>query len=99
MAGSAAHVGARMQRIERVHVLGPARVATQAAGVDFFRGMLLEDKNLGLVSAARDVRCARSVATLASLTRWPSFSVERGLPMSGLLPAIKDVRMTRLASF
>src|ERR1700722_18878052 len=99
MAGSATHVGARMQRIQRVHMLGPARVATQAARVDFFRGMLLEHKNLGLVSAPGDMRRAGAVATFASLTRRPTLGIERGLPMRGLLPAAKDVCMARLASF
>src|ERR1700691_772881 len=61
--------------------------------------MLLEDENLVLVSAARDVRGARSVATFTSLTRRPTFGIERGLPMSGFLPTVEDLRMARLASF
>jgi hypothetical protein len=80
-------------------MLRTTRVAAQAARVNLFRGMLLEDKNLRFVSAARDVCCARSVAPFASLMRRSASGIERGLPMSGLLPAAKDVGMAGLASF
>ena len=88
-----------MQRIKRVHMLRTTGVAAQAARVNLFRGMLLEDKNLGFVSAARHVRCARSVAPFTSLMRRSTSGIEGRLPMSGLLPAGKDVRMARFASF
>lgn len=69
MAGSAANIILPVQRIHRVHVLGAARMAPQTAVINFLSRMILENKNLGDVPAARYVRPAGPMTTLATLFR------------------------------
>jgi hypothetical protein len=99
MAGNAADVVLRMHRIDGIHVFGASGMARQAAGVDLLRRVILEDKNLGDVPAASNMRRSGPVAAFASLVRRAAFRIERRLPVRALLPAVVDVRVASLADF
>lgn len=75
VAGDAADVTFRMQGINGVHLLGTRRVTGQAAVIDFFGGMVFEDKNLCYIPASGNVSCPGTMAALASLARWPPFRI------------------------
>lgn len=73
MARDATHVILRVNRIDRLHVLGPAGVAGEAARVDFlFRG-LFEEEQLRSVRGIRDVAGSRAMAAFAPWCAAPSF--------------------------
>jgi hypothetical protein len=99
MAGNAADVVLRMHRIDGIHVFGASGVARQAAGVDLLRRVILEDKNLGDVPAASNMRRSGPVAAFASLMRRAAFRIERGLPVRTLLPGAVNVVVASLADF
>jgi hypothetical protein len=99
MAGRAAYIILRMHRIDGVHVLRAARVAGKALGVDFFRGVLAENENLGLVTAASHVRGPGAMATFASLMRRPAFGIECGFPVRCCFPVLVDLCVTSFAGF
>ena len=67
MAGDATDIILRVHGIDRIHVLRAGSMAGQAAIIDFFGGMVLEDENLRLVAAAGDVGGPGTVAAFASL--------------------------------
>ena len=67
MTGDATDIAFGMLRINRIHVLGAARVASQATGIDLFSGMVFEDENLCYIAASSDVGRSRTVAPLAPL--------------------------------
>lgn len=98
MAGDTTHVTPGVLRIDGIHVLVAARMARQAPRVNFLGGVFLENENLGLVSAASNVVCARTVASFAALVRRTTLGIERGLPVGSFLPIIIDIFMTSLAS-
>ena len=87
-----------MLRVDRVHVLRAAGMARQASVIDFLRRMLLENENLGDVSAALDMGGARPVAAFASLVRWTAFRIERCFPVRSLLPVVVEIRVACLAN-
>ena len=97
MAGDATDIVLGVYRVNGIHMLRATRVATQTAGVDFFRGSILEYEYLGLVAAARHVVGSRTVATFATLMGRSAFRIQRRLPVRRLLPAIVDFLMTGLA--
>lgn len=97
MAGDATDVVLRVSRVDSVHVLRPACVATQAAGIDFFRGSVLERVYLGHVAAPRDVIRPGTMAALAALLGWATLFIQCGLPVRGLLPGVVDFLMTGFA--
>jgi len=74
-------------------------MACQAAVIDVFGRMFLEDEDLRYVAASGDVRCTGTMATFASLTGWTSVRVKRCLPVRGLLPSLVDVLMAGHANF
>jgi hypothetical protein len=75
VARSATNVVLRVSRVDSVHVLRAAGMAAQAAGVDFFRGSVLEHEYFGFVAAARYVVRARTMATLAALLGWATLFI------------------------
>ena len=98
MAGNATDVVLGMDRIDGFHVLDATGVAGQATIVDFLGGVILEDKNLGLVAAALDVGQPGTVASFAPLMRRAALGVEGGLPVRSFLPIVVDILMAGLAS-
>ena len=99
MAGDATDIVLAVNGIDGVHVLGAAGVAGEAAGVDFFRGSVLEQENLCFVAAAGDVVGAGAVAAFATLLRGTAFGIEGGLPVRSFLPAGVNLLVTGLAGF
>jgi hypothetical protein len=75
MARNATDIVLRMYRIDSVHVLRAAGVATQAAGVDFLRGSVLEHEYLAFVAPSRHVVRARTMAALAALLGWATLFI------------------------
>jgi hypothetical protein len=75
MAGDATDTTFGVLRINRIHMLRVARMTSQAPGIDFFRGMLFENENLGLIAAAGNVRRPGTVAPFASLAGWTAFRI------------------------
>jgi hypothetical protein len=55
MAGDATDIVLGMDRVDGVHVLSAAGMAGEAALVDLFARVILENENLSDVSAALDV--------------------------------------------
>lgn len=98
VAGDAAHVALSMQRVHRIHVLGATGMARQAAVVDFFGRMILEDEDLRYVAASGDVRRPGTMATFTSLVGWPPFRIKCCFPVRGLLPAVVNVLVAGFAS-
>lgn len=88
-----------MHRIDGIHVFGATGVARQAAGVNLLRRVILEDKNLGDVPAASNMRRSGPVAAFASLMRRAAFRIERRLPVRTLLPGAVNVVVASLADF
>jgi hypothetical protein len=99
MAGNAADVILRMQRIDGIHVFGGTGVARQAAGVDLLRRVILEDKYFGDIPATSHVRRSGPMTAFASLVRRAAFRIERGLPVRTLLPGAVNVVVASLADF
>src|ERR1700733_1890551 len=99
VAGGAADVIPRMLGVDSVHVLRAAGVAGQAAVIDFLGRMILEDKNLGFVTASSDVLRSRAVTAFASLMRWTAFRIERRLPVRRLFPIVVNSFVAGLAGF
>ena len=86
-----------MKRIDRIHVLCAARVAGQAAFVDFLGGMVREDKDFGFVAAPSDVLRAWPMASFTSLVRWPPPGVQSRLPVRTFFPAGVNLFMAGFA--
>ena len=99
MAGNAAHIVLRVDRVERVHMLGPAGVAGQAAIVDILRGSALEREDLGYVTATRHVLRSRAMARFAALVRRAAPGIERRLPVRRLFPVVVNVFVAGFAHF
>ncbi|SRR5271163_1965201 len=97
MAGRATDVVLRVSRVDSVHVLRPAGVAAQAAGIDFLRGSVLERVYFGYVAAPRDVIPPGTMATLAALLGWATLFIQCGLPVRSFLPGVVDFLMTGFA--
>lgn len=86
MAGDATDIVLGVYRVDGIHMLRAARVATQTAGVDFFRRSILEHEYLRLVTAARHMVGSGTMATFATLMGWSAFRIQRRLPMRRFLP-------------
>ena len=71
MAGDAADVVLRMDRVDGIHVLRAAGVTSQAASVDFLRRSILEQEYFRFVAAAGHMVGAGTMAALATLLRGP----------------------------
>jgi hypothetical protein len=67
MARNATDVILRVNRVERVHVLGATRMACQAARIDFFGRGVFKGENLRFVAAAIHVSFPRTVASFAAM--------------------------------
>jgi len=67
MTGDATDIALGVLRINRIHVLGAARMASQATGIDLLSGMVFEDENLCYIAASSNVGRSRTVAPLAPL--------------------------------
>lgn len=99
MTRNATDIALRMERINGLHVFRARRVASQAAVVDFFGRMILENENLCGVAAARDVLCAWTMAAFAPLACSPAFRIQRRFPVRRLFPLIVDIFMAGFAGF
>lgn len=97
MAGDAAHVVLRVQRVDGVHVLRSTNMAGHAARIDVFCRGVLEGEDFGYVAAAGDVLRTGPMATFAALVRGAAFGVEGGFPVRRFLPAVVDFLVTGLA--
>jgi hypothetical protein len=97
MAGNATHIIPGVLRVDDIHVLVAAGMARQAARINFFSGVVLENENLCLISTARNVICSRTVASFATLVGWTALGIERRLPMRSFLPIIVDILVAGLA--
>ena len=73
VAGSTAYAVLRMNRIERVHVLGTASVTLEAARIDIFCGSFGEEKQLRNIGWIRDVSGSSAMTGLAAPVRWTLF--------------------------
>jgi len=98
MAGNAADVILRMHRVDCIHVLRAAGMASQALSVDFFGGCFFKKEELGGVGWISRVAGRCTVTVLAAVLRDPAFLV-RLLPVRTFLPAIVNLRVTGLAGF
>jgi hypothetical protein len=67
MAGDAADAAFRVQRVDGVHVLRVRCMASQAAVINLFGRVILEDEDLRDVATASDVSSSRTMAAFASL--------------------------------
>jgi hypothetical protein len=76
VAGDATDIVLRMDRVDRVHMLRPAGVATHAPGVDFLGRSILERENFGFVAPAVNVRFPGTVASFTTLPLRIFLSVE-----------------------
>ena len=72
-------------------------VAGQAASASFLPRLPLEYEYLGLVAATCHMVGSGSMATFASLMRWTTFCVERGLPVRRFCPSVINFLVTGLA--
>src|SRR6202167_1453620 len=97
MAGNAADIAFGMLRVDRIHVLRSARMASQATRIDLFRGMLFKNKNFRLVAAARNVSGSGPMASLATLFRGTSMRVPHCFPWRRLLVVVKEILVARFA--
>lgn len=98
MARDTTDVVLRVYRVDGVHVLGAAGVAAQTARIDSLGRRVLEHKDSALVTPARYVVRARTMAAFASLFRGTALFIERGLPVRSLLPGVVNFFVTALAS-
>ncbi|MGC1619094.1 MAG: hypothetical protein WA765_11465 [Candidatus Acidiferrum sp.] len=78
MAGNAADVILRVDRVDDVHVLRAAGMTGQAARVDLLCRGLLECEDLGLVPAAVNVGLARTMAAFAAVPLWAFLGIQSG---------------------
>lgn len=98
VAGDATDIVFAMLRVDGIHVLRAARMALQAACVDFLCGVIRKDENLGLVAAALNVCRAGTVATFAALVRFAAFRVQSRLPVRGFFPSFINIFVAGLAN-
>jgi|ERR1700722_2138477 len=97
MAGNATDLVPRVFGVDSVHVLRAARVAAQAARVNFFRGSFFEEEELGRVGWVSYVARSGAVAILAAVFGDPTFLV-RLFPMRAFFPAVVNVLVASLAA-
>src|ERR1700683_1392234 len=98
MAGNAADVILRMHRVDCIHVLRAAGMASQALSVDFFGGCFFKKEELGGVGWISNMTGSCAVTILAAVLRDPS-SLVRLLPVRAFLPAVVNLRVAGLAGF
>jgi len=98
MAGNAADVVLRMDRVDGIHVLRATSVTSQAASVDFLRSSILEQEYFRFVAAAGHMVGAGAMAALATLLRRTAQFIQRGLPVRRFLPRVVKIFVTSLAS-
>ena len=67
VAGDTTDIVLGVNRVDSVHVLRPAGVATHASGVDFLGRRVLERENFGLVATTVHVRFPGTVASFTTL--------------------------------
>jgi hypothetical protein len=75
VAGDATDIVLRVDRVDRVHMLRPAGVATHASGVDFLGRGILERENFRFVATAVNVRFPWTMASFATLPLRTLFSI------------------------
>lgn len=102
VAGNATHIVLCVDRVDGVHVLRAAGVATHAAGVDFLSRGVLEREYFSFVSAAVDVRLPWTVTPFAALPLRTLLGIQRGYKVRRRLKVIekilrRHVRVTRFA--
>ena len=90
----AAYLGVAMRGALEVRMR--SGVASQTARVNFLRGGLLEDEDLGFVTTAGHVIGAWPVAALATLVGGSAFRIKRRLPVRRLRPGAVKVLVTGL---
>ena len=98
MAGDATDGILRMFRVNCIHVLRAARVAGQAAVVDFQARSVLESKKFGDIAAAGNVGRSGSMAGFTPLVRRAASCVQRRLPVRCFFPATIDIFVASLTN-
>ena len=100
--GDATDIVLRMDRVDCVHMLRPAGVATHATGTDFLGRSILKRENFGFVATAVNVRLPGTVASFATLPLRTFLRVECRYKMRRSLEMVEKILrghvcMTRLA--
>jgi len=88
MASDAADVILRVNRIDSVHVLRAAFMASHAALINDFRRDLLEGEYLGHVPAPGNVLATGTMTAFATLMGRPAFGIQGRLPVGAFFPAV-----------
>lgn len=107
VAGDATDIVLRVDRVDRVHMLRPAGVATHASGVDFLGRSILERENFGFVAPAVNVRFPGTMASFTTLPLRTFLGVECRYKVRRSLEMVEKIlrrhicvtRLARLRSY
>jgi hypothetical protein len=102
VAGDTTDIVLGVNRVDSVHVLRPAGVATHASGVDFLGRRVLERDNFGLVATTVHVRFPGTVASFTTLPLRAFLAIEGRYKVRRCLEMVEKIlrghiRVTRLA--